>query len=194
MISLIKKKSHNPRRCNNQTACFIPPSKWPSFKTWRYSVKEKTKRINYEDSSIQNVYNLSFFLIHSPPSPPLFLLLPSGTLAPCSQTGVSHPRSGITIILQILNDLLRAACHHQGAPRTLSQLHCPASNPAVSQLLTAEEQNKANSQTLADQRTEHLGKTPGELHHSDLLITFSFDLFSAFMVFSCAHRPFELSF
>ncbi|KAM8728251.1 midnolin-like [Acanthopagrus schlegelii] len=95
-------------------------------------------------------------------SPGVFSGTFSGTLAPCSQTGISHPRSGITIILQILNDLLRAACHHQGAPRTLSQLHCPASNPAVSQLLTAEEQNKASSQTLVDQRTEHLGKTPGK--------------------------------
>ena len=130
-----------------------------------------------------NVYSLRFFLVHSSSSPPLFLLLPSGTLAPCSQTGISHPRSGITIILQILNDLLRAACHHQGAPRTLSQLHCPASNPAVSQLLTAGEQNKASSQTLVDQRTEHLGKTPGESHHSDLLIILSFDLFSAFLGF-----------
>ncbi|XP_061654126.1 midnolin-B-like isoform X2 [Phyllopteryx taeniolatus] len=46
----------------------------------------------------------------------------SGTLAPCSQSGVSHRARSIVIILQILDDLLRAASNHQGAPSSL----CPA--------------------------------------------------------------------
>ncbi|KAM9789603.1 midnolin-A [Neosynchiropus ocellatus] len=37
----------------------------------------------------------------------------SGTLSPCGQAGVRHPRPGITIILQILTDLLSAASNHQ---------------------------------------------------------------------------------
>lgn len=87
-----------------------------------------------------------------------FHFIPSGTLAPCSQSSVSHPRRGITIILQILNDLLKAACHHhhhQGASPALSSLHCPASNPVVSQTPTAEQRSKA--------QCEALNKTPGEL-------------------------------
>nr|XP_046264035.1 midnolin-like isoform X2 [Scatophagus argus]XP_046264036.1 midnolin-like isoform X2 [Scatophagus argus] len=86
----------------------------------------------------------------------------SGTLAPCSHSGLSHPRDGINIILQILNDLLRAAYHHQGAPHALFHLHCPASNPSVGPLLTAEEQSKAKSKPLVSRRPEHLSKTPGE--------------------------------
>ncbi|XP_076601396.1 midnolin-like [Chaetodon auriga] len=95
-------------------------------------------------------------------SPGVFSGTFSGTLAPCSQSGTSHPRRGIAIILQILNDLLRAACHHQGASPAFSPPHCPASNPAASQLHTAEEQSKAKSETLVTQRAERLSKTPGE--------------------------------
>uniref|UniRef100_A0A1A8QEG2 Ubiquitin-like domain-containing protein n=1 Tax=Nothobranchius rachovii TaxID=451742 RepID=A0A1A8QEG2_9TELE len=54
----------------------------------------------------------------------------SGTLTPCSQSDVGHPRRGISVILQILNDLLRAAYHHKGAP-TSPLHHCPTSSPAV---------------------------------------------------------------
>ncbi|XP_051943193.1 midnolin-like isoform X2 [Hippocampus zosterae] len=50
----------------------------------------------------------------------------SGTLAPCSsRSGVSHRCRGIAVILQILDDLLRAASQHQGALTSL----CPASDP-----------------------------------------------------------------
>ncbi|XP_028283571.1 midnolin-like [Parambassis ranga] len=66
----------------------------------------------------------------------------SGTLAPCSQSSFSHPRRGIAIILHILNDLLRAASHHQGAP--------PAS-----ELLTAE-----GSRPTLTQKTERLSEAP----------------------------------
>ncbi|XP_070774908.1 midnolin-like [Enoplosus armatus] len=99
------------------------------------------------------------FMSHSPG---VFSGTFSGTLAPCSQNGVSHPRSGIAIILQILNDLFKAACHHQGAPPALPHLHCPAPDLPVSPPLTAEEQSKAKSKTLETQRAEHLSKTPGE--------------------------------
>ncbi|XP_071383403.1 midnolin-like [Centroberyx affinis] len=82
-------------------------------------------------------------------SPGVFSGTFSGTLAPVSQTSISHPRRGITIILQILNDLLRATCHHQGAPPTLPQPSCSAPGLPVSPLLTTEEQ-------LVTQRTESL--------------------------------------
>ncbi|XP_038558338.1 midnolin-like [Micropterus salmoides] len=95
-------------------------------------------------------------------SPGLFSGTFSGTLAPCSQSSSSHLRSGISVILQILNDLLRAAYRHQGARPTLPHLHCPAPNPSVSCPLTAEEQSKAKSKTLVTQRPEQLSKTPGE--------------------------------
>ncbi|KAI4810218.1 hypothetical protein KUCAC02_019059 [Chaenocephalus aceratus] len=48
-------------------------------------------------------------------SPGVFSGTFSGSLAPCSQTGISHSRRGFGIILQILQDLLRAAFLHQGA-------------------------------------------------------------------------------
>uniref|UniRef100_UPI0037E97EA9 midnolin-like n=1 Tax=Semicossyphus pulcher TaxID=241346 RepID=UPI0037E97EA9 len=94
-------------------------------------------------------------------SPGVFSGTFSGTLASCSQSSISHPRSGIAIILQILNDLLRAAFHHQGAPPAAPHLHSPASKP----LLTAEEQREAKSKTLVTQRTEHLSKTPDDESH-----------------------------
>ncbi|KAM9349920.1 midnolin-A [Symphorus nematophorus] len=91
-------------------------------------------------------------------SPGVFSGTFSGTLAPCSQSSISHPRSGIAIILQILNDLIRAAYHHQGAPPAHPHLRCPASNAPVS----TEELSKAKSKTLLTQRTEHVSETPGE--------------------------------
>ncbi|XP_034412353.1 midnolin-like [Cyclopterus lumpus] len=101
------------------------------------------------------------------PSPGVFSGTFSGTLAPCSQSSFSHPRRGIGIILQIFNDLLRAAYHHQEAePAPPHQPHCPDSNPPASLLLTAEEgPSKAKSKTLETQRTERLSKTPGEESH-----------------------------
>lgn len=82
----------------------------------------------------------------------------SGTLAPCSQSGFSHPRRGVAIILQILNDLLRAAYHHQGAPVPHPLHRCPAQGAEVSPLLTAEEPRPP-----AMQRTEPLCGAPGQL-------------------------------
>uniref|UniRef100_A0A4W5RWE9 Midnolin n=1 Tax=Hucho hucho TaxID=62062 RepID=A0A4W5RWE9_9TELE len=49
----------------------------------------------------------------------------SGTLPPAGQDSTSSSRQGINTILQILNDLLSATRHHQGAPLSLSQLRCP---------------------------------------------------------------------
>ncbi|XP_049603313.1 midnolin [Syngnathus scovelli] len=49
----------------------------------------------------------------------------SGTLVPCSRSNVSHRHRGIAIILQILDDLLRAASLHQGAPTSI----CPPLDP-----------------------------------------------------------------
>ncbi|XP_035491746.2 midnolin-like [Scophthalmus maximus] len=95
-------------------------------------------------------------------SPGVFSGTFSGSLAPHSHTDISHPRRGIGIILQILSDLLRAACHHQEAPPTLSQGHCPALNLPVGPVLTAEEPSKARSKPLEAQRAEHFSKATGE--------------------------------
>ncbi|CAI5641447.1 unnamed protein product [Oreochromis niloticus] len=89
-------------------------------------------------------------------SPGIFSGTFSGTLAPCSQSGFSHPRRGVAIILQILNDLLKAAYHHQGAPVPLPLHRCPAPGTEVSPLLTAEEPRPP-----AMQRTEALCGAPG---------------------------------
>ncbi|XP_023833724.1 midnolin isoform X1 [Salvelinus sp. IW2-2015] len=61
----------------------------------------------------------------------------SGTLPPAGQdstsTGVKSSRRGINTIVQILNDLLSATRHYQGAPLSLSQLLCrPPSTPTSS--------------------------------------------------------------
>uniref|UniRef100_A0A665X448 Ubiquitin-like domain-containing protein n=1 Tax=Echeneis naucrates TaxID=173247 RepID=A0A665X448_ECHNA len=88
-------------------------------------------------------------------SPGVFSGTFSGTLAPQSQS-ISHPRRGIAIILQILNDLLRAASSHQRAPAPLRQ-HCPVPSHPVSPV-PAEEPSKARGKPLVVQRTEHLSK------------------------------------
>ncbi|KAM9719273.1 midnolin-like isoform 1-T1 [Menidia menidia] len=90
-------------------------------------------------------------------SPGVFSGTFSGTLAPCMQSGIR--RRGIAIILQILNDLLRAASHHQRAPNPLPGCP-PASEPPASQM-TAEEPCRARSRPLLTQRTEH----SGDEHH-----------------------------
>ncbi|XP_056247680.1 midnolin-like [Seriola aureovittata] len=97
-------------------------------------------------------------------SPGIFSGTFSGTLAPHSQNSISHPRRGIAIILQILNDLLRAAYSHQGAPPTLPQ-HCPALNLPVSPVVAAEEPSKARSKPPVTQRAEHFSKASGEETH-----------------------------
>lgn len=98
-------------------------------------------------------------------SPGVFSGTFSGTLAPCSQTSTSHPRHGISIILQILNDLLRAACHPHGASPAPPPQHLPASNPPDPDcpLITAEEtQSRASSRPPTEtQRMEPLSKPTG---------------------------------
>uniref|UniRef100_A0A096LWV5 Midnolin-like n=1 Tax=Poecilia formosa TaxID=48698 RepID=A0A096LWV5_POEFO len=81
-------------------------------------------------------------------SPGVFSGTFSGTLAPCSHGGISHPRRGIAIILQILNDLLRAACHHQGALL-----------PPLCSHLTAEDPCMGRNRQPPTQSTERSGKT-----------------------------------
>ncbi|KAM3604422.1 uncharacterized protein V6R79_010920 [Siganus canaliculatus] len=76
-------------------------------------------------------------------SPGVFSGTFSGTLNPCSQSSISPQRSGRSIILQILDDLLRAAYHHQGATSALSHLPSPLSNPPV-----RPQRIKARSRTL----------------------------------------------
>ncbi|RVE61784.1 hypothetical protein OJAV_G00174040 [Oryzias javanicus] len=72
----------------------------------------------------------------------------SGTLSSCSQ---SHPRRGVAIILQILNDLLIAAHQHQ---RALTPPFPP--NPAVGQPAT-EEAHKKRRKLATKQRMWHHG-------------------------------------
>ncbi|XP_053186674.1 midnolin-like [Scomber japonicus] len=98
-------------------------------------------------------------------SPGVFSGTFSGTLAPCSQSGISHPRRGIAIILRILNDLLRAAHHHQGASPTQPHLCCPASNPPVSQ------PSKTTTKPVVTQRPDHLIKAPVEESHPTISST-----------------------
>ncbi|XP_030017203.1 midnolin-like [Sphaeramia orbicularis] len=99
-------------------------------------------------------------------SPGVFSGTFSGTLAPHSQTEISHPRRGIAIIIQILNDLLRAACHHQGAPANLPHLHCPLSGlPPHSPQVTADEPRRTQTKPLVTQKTDPFGKTQGEESH-----------------------------
>ncbi|XP_028297691.1 midnolin-A-like [Gouania willdenowi] len=87
-------------------------------------------------------------LVHH--SPGVFSGTFSGSLTPRSQSSVSHPRRGVLIILQILNDLLRAAYSHQ---RASAPLHHPASR--------LPEDNHAHSTTTSSsvrQRPELLGQ------------------------------------
>ncbi|XP_047444892.1 midnolin-like [Mugil cephalus] len=99
-------------------------------------------------------------------SPGVFSGTFSGTLAPCSQSGITHPRRGIAIILQILNDLLSAACHHQRAPAAPPLPHCSASDVLpVNTLLTAQESCKVRRRPPVIQRTEQLSKAPGDDGH-----------------------------
>ncbi|KAM6918986.1 midnolin-A [Xenentodon cancila] len=90
-------------------------------------------------------------------SPGVFSGTFSGTLAPCTHSDIGHPRRGIAIILQILNDLLRAAYYNQeGAPTYPLLQRCRPSNLPVSQLST-EEPCKARSKPPLTHRAEHMG-------------------------------------
>ncbi|XP_034038789.1 midnolin-like [Thalassophryne amazonica] len=90
-------------------------------------------------------------VIHSfvSPSPGIFSGTFSGTLAPSSQSIISHPQRGVAIILQILDDLLKAAFPPRDPPPTAPHLHRTAPNAPVSSLLTAGKCSKAENQPLA---------------------------------------------
>lgn len=115
--------------------------------------------------SLQSVFFRTLFFYSPSLISPCPLLFPSGTLAPCSQSSVGHPRRGITIILQILTDLLSATFPHQRAPPTLSQLHCPAADPSVSPLFKTGAPSKAGANQLVTQSADslHFHKTEGQL-------------------------------
>ncbi|KAM4728059.1 midnolin-A isoform 2-T2 [Anableps anableps] len=99
-------------------------------------------------------------------SPGVFSGTFSGTLAPCSHGGISHPRRGIAIIVQILNDLLKAACHHQGAMLPPLCNDCTASNRPGSHL-TAEECCKGRNRLPPTQSTGRSGEESQLLHSSE---------------------------
>ncbi|KAM9844501.1 midnolin-B [Aulostomus maculatus] len=87
-------------------------------------------------------------------SPGVFSGTFSGTLAPCSHS--RHPRHGISIILHILEDLLKAASRHQGA--LPADQPCPASRPAV----WVEESSKAPARPGLTQMVEQPREAPEE--------------------------------
>lgn len=90
---------------------------------------------------------------------PFFSLLLSGTLASSPQSSISQHQHGVAIILQILDDLLKAPYRHQGPPPAPSGLHSPISN-------TEEEQSKAESKTVTEkQKNDQLRSTSGELYN-----------------------------
>uniref|UniRef100_A0A3B5LFK0 Midnolin n=1 Tax=Xiphophorus couchianus TaxID=32473 RepID=A0A3B5LFK0_9TELE len=98
-------------------------------------------------------------------SPGVFSGTFSGTLAPCGHGGITHPRRGIAIILQILNDLLRAACHHQGALLPPLCNECTASNLPGSHL-TAEDPCMGRNRQTPTQSTAR-GDASQTLHSSE---------------------------
>ncbi|XP_054888499.1 midnolin-like [Poeciliopsis prolifica] len=98
-------------------------------------------------------------------SPGVFSGTFSGTLAPCSHGGISHPRRGIAIILQILNDLLRAACHHQGALLPPLCNECTASNLPGSHL-TAQDPCMGRNRQPPTQSTARSGGDESQTLHS----------------------------
>lgn len=90
---------------------------------------------------------------------PFFSLLLSGTLAPSPQSSISQHQHGVAIILQILDDLLKASYRCQGPQPAPSGLHSPAKN-------TEAEQSKAESKTETEkQGTDPPRSTPGELYN-----------------------------
>ncbi|XP_039998620.1 LOW QUALITY PROTEIN: midnolin-like [Xiphias gladius] len=142
-----------PTGCSPEPPSPVPPSTFKKSNVHASSTAELCKQPGAVIES---------FVSHSPG---VFSGTFSGTLAPYSQGNINHPRRGIGIILQILNDLLRAACYHQGAPPTLPQSHCPVLNLPVSPVLTAEEPSKARSKPLVTPRPEHFSKASGEESH-----------------------------
>ncbi|KAM4557593.1 midnolin-B isoform 2-T2 [Fundulus diaphanus] len=99
-------------------------------------------------------------------SPGVFSGTFSGTLASCSHGNVTHPHRGISIILQILNDLLRAACDHQGASMPLLCNCCSPSKLSGSHV-TAEEPCKRTNKAPASHSTQRSGDESRPLHSSE---------------------------
>uniref|UniRef100_A0AAY5F4Y3 Ubiquitin-like domain-containing protein n=1 Tax=Electrophorus electricus TaxID=8005 RepID=A0AAY5F4Y3_ELEEL len=71
------------------------------------------------------------FVNHAPGCP---FSLYSRTLHPNCQDSDGRPRRDVSTILQILNDLLSATRHYQGAPPALTQLRCHTQSPASPQV------------------------------------------------------------
>uniref|UniRef100_A0A3Q2Q686 Midnolin n=1 Tax=Fundulus heteroclitus TaxID=8078 RepID=A0A3Q2Q686_FUNHE len=99
-------------------------------------------------------------------SPGVFSGTFSGTLASCSHGNFTHPHRGISIILQILNDLLRAASDHQGASMPLLCNCCSASKLPGSHV-TAEEPCKRPNKAPASHSTQRSGDESRLLHSSE---------------------------
>lgn len=99
-------------------------------------------------------------------SPGVFSGTFSGTLPPCNHGSISHPRRGIAIILQILNDLLRAACHHQEALLPPLCDDCTASKPSGSHL-TAEEPCRGRNRPPLTRSTERSAGFDSQLLNSE---------------------------
>lgn len=98
----------------------------------------------------------------------------SGTLAPHSQSQITHPRPGVAIIVQILTDLLRAASVHKGALANLSKHHCPDQNLPVKPQQTAEDGCKPRSKPNTTQSTLQFSDASGNtaiqtVHYSQKL-------------------------
>lgn len=90
-----------------------------------------------------------------------------GTVTPECGTAVRHSRRGVTIILQILSDLLHAAYNQRGL---LAQPHCLASNTTGS-LLTTVGQTQGQSKTPPDPLAVPVSEASGL---SFCLFSFSF--------------------
>ncbi|XP_038126080.1 midnolin-B-like isoform X1 [Cyprinodon tularosa] len=100
-------------------------------------------------------------------SPGVFSGTFSGTLGPCRHGGISHPRRGIAIILQILNDLLRAACHHQGALLPPLCHLCTASKLPGSHLTAEEPCKQTNTPPISQSTERSAGDESHMLHTSE---------------------------
>lgn len=95
----------------------------------------------------------------------------SGTLAPHSQSQITHPRPGVAIIVQILTDLLRAASVHKGALANLSKHHCPDQNLPAKPQQTAEDGCKPRSKPNTTQSTLQFSDASGGNSYSRCMAT-----------------------
>lgn len=89
----------------------------------------------------------------------------SGTLAPHSESQITHSRPGVAIIEQILNDLLNAACVHKGALANLASRiadHCPEKNVRGNPPHTAEDACKPVIKQISTQSRSQVTESPGK--------------------------------